>query len=1505
MSYAMENEITDDEEDERMSADELLRKIVPYGQLPALPEGFPALRNLTTDRFDVKSRGHSTVLTSDLDEPVNLLGDSMKLEDVSMTFLYKDKRNRKSHWKFHAEGKWKHGNMSAKVRIEESKVGNHHTLVASTSKLNLFDLATDIAEKDSVQHAGINLKELKQLVVHNVEMYSVFKGKGDYVFMMSGEPTLEGTKASDCKVFIRRTPKKKGVFSVLLEFNNDLPSRVLLKLISDDLFKVPFINHLVAKTHIFRSAPTKFGFVASTGSIDKIPLRSFGGGILSDELGSHVSKGLTLLLPIQLGLDDSKPVKVAVIIAVPKVKFITAKHENVSLAQTLKALSPTSVLKGVPNGFPSTKSINIHHFTYDINQETFSVAAKVTQPFPIIPSLLYMNGAHVTFRHHVADAIDVWSFQGHGVAKLAGTDAKLSLSTDEDLGITFISGHTAKLSVRKLAKQYGLSFIPDEESRAIIEKSKMEDFLFINPRVKSAVSQKHRNKYIHISGRGKFPQINKYIDAEAVVYDDGGQMKTAVSFIFADISVDYMINALTDSDTSYLDFLGNSINTTLVLSSEKTVSLFENPILKSLSFEKGLSVVSRFHFPASCSKNPICESAQSLLGFEQFDRLQLQGVVKRDATLLSGRMKRDYALGNGLLLKDNILQFEIGPKSTMSMRSRMTLPKDRVAFYGSLKFTGSSIDWEMKSTDKLFRFFGGGVLSFTNLHFSTTILNSLPLGKLNISANVTLGAAHASHKLSTAATIEYTPKTPEYSHIIARFSNITVRHLIKAFSIKNASIPESLSSKMFSDDLVAKYSPGLYVAENFTLSGNIDAFGRNWHCRVENVPNNGTNTLYIMSRKFSAPIVLAKGLITLQDSERDPKSGPKLFIEIAPNKTEYKLITFARLLGIGSDTQVEISKRGTGFRLFGSLFSMPESGLLLSSDQVLGSTAPIAFKAYGCLPGIYAEVTRQAKGLVQSAANQAEGFISQANVNLEEAKAYYRHAAKNEEILRHELKQEKVVVKKREQDLWLAGERLNSSCQMDHCTKSCIGCPDWNRCCSHDVFGSCVQCPSWNKCCYKSGDPSCLAHNHGCNHIRKVATKNLHDAEDLLADAKKRLEHLNSRVFDSEFSKGKTKAVLDAAAKALSLIDRDSTLGIQAARAIRRFGIDNVVNISSVCFATPVQNLSTGCIEVKIKATLLGQKRSLDFNACLNQELIPKMAHFVADAMFPNIEKSKNSRSVLSEEKPKADSSAIDDDESSSVPNYAHHVTKRVRRNSEEKEQIQPFWDMLPDYNPLTATSRKSYHQSKFSLRKTWKIPASKKGKCRIYRQLLDICKDMMLTVKKMFSSYSYEKFMFRRQKTLFERKLKHVAEKLEGAANGVSGTESQMRTIERALNYLSDGVQKWESKCVAKVKKQNEVSVRAWIRSMDERIKSLGGEGVVRFQKNLFRAFDELLESDNVPSSKAAKAVTVLQRVRQIRQAFEELFEKHITLMKAHKVAGRVLYDIHEIKDVGIYCRS
>lgn len=79
-------------------------------------------------------------------------------------------------------------------------------------------------------------------------------------------------------------------------------------------------------------------------------------------------------------------------------------------------------------------------------------------------------------------------------------------------------------------------------------------------------------------------------------------------------------------------------------------------------------------------------------------------------------------------------------------------------------------------------------------------------------------------------------------------------------------------------------------------------------------------------------------------------------------------------------------------------------------------------------------------------------------------------------------------------------------------------------------------------------------------------------------------------------------------------------------------------------------------------------------------------------------------------------------------------------------------------------------------------------------------------------------------------------------------------------------GVQKWSKKCDAALKHQETISVKAWVKAMDGRITSLGGEGVERFLGNLFRAFDGLFESSSLPAKAAGKAITIMQRVRRIK---------------------------------------
>lgn len=825
--------------------------------------------------------------------------------------------------------------MTATVKIEESKIGDHHTMVAAADRLNVYEVASGLSEKKSIEHAGMNVDTLKELTLKNVEMYSVFKGNDDYVFMISGDPLLTDTHSSDCKVFIRKMPGKKSVFSVLLEFEHDLPSRALLKLVSDDLFKIPFINHLIAKTRVFRKTRTNFGFVASTGDVDKLPLKSFGEGILADELQSHISKGLTLLLPFRLGSEDQKPVKVAVVVNPPLVKFVTSRHEQVSVAQTLKALSPSARIRVLPHGFPELSSVNINHFSYNIDQETFTVHAKVPETFAVIPGMLNVSDTDVTFRHRVGDEFNTWSFEGHGFSELGGAKANITLKTEDETKVVFITGKAEKMSVKLLANQYGLSFIPDAESESIVQNSQMSDFDFIQPRIKSATSEKQKNRYIHISGLGNFPGVDKTTEAEAVVYEDKGKLKTSVGFIFPKIPMPFIIEALTGFDMDNLKkLLRNSFNTSLVLSLDDDDSLFENPTLSGLSFERGISMVGLFRMPEDCRHDKMCKSAKSMLESEQWYRIQ--GLVKRDGFNLAGMVNRNYVLGNGLVLRENMLQFSVNDDSSFTVQTKLGFPKEPLSFVGNINFDNGSVELSMKSEDVVYRSYKGGYLTFDQLVLNTEIMNSIPLQKLPLKGRMTLGKAGSGHAIMAPCSISYQAMQPDFSRVESKLlPEVTMYHIVEAMEI-NATLPFPLAYAPFVGGLEVLYDPMLKSKTNFSMTGKLRIFDRHFDCAIN---MNSSDHIHLTSSYTKSPFVLSNGFILVQESKEVSKSGPRLDVDIAPFDVKVKLVGFARVLGTGSPTEIKISDAGTEFPVKGNLFDISSTGLFISSPEIMGGTS--------------------------------------------------------------------------------------------------------------------------------------------------------------------------------------------------------------------------------------------------------------------------------------------------------------------------------------------------------------------------------------------------------------------------------------------------------------------------------------------------------------------------------------------------------------------------------------
>lgn len=174
--------------------------------------------------------------------------------------------------------------MIVKVKIEEFKIGDYYIMVVVVDRFNVYDVVFEFLEKKSVEYVGMNVDILKEFFLIDVEMYLVFKGNDDYVFMIFGDLFFFDIYFIDCKVFIYKMFGKKSVFLVLLEFKYDFFLWVFIKFVSDDLFKILFINYFIVKMWVFWKSCINFGFVVLMGDVDKFLLKLFGDGILVDEL---------------------------------------------------------------------------------------------------------------------------------------------------------------------------------------------------------------------------------------------------------------------------------------------------------------------------------------------------------------------------------------------------------------------------------------------------------------------------------------------------------------------------------------------------------------------------------------------------------------------------------------------------------------------------------------------------------------------------------------------------------------------------------------------------------------------------------------------------------------------------------------------------------------------------------------------------------------------------------------------------------------------------------------------------------------------------------------------------------------------------------------------------------------------------------------------------------------------------------------------------------------------
>lgn len=145
------------------------------------------------------------------------------------------------------------GEQEIDVVLESSKHEDHFTLAGRGASLALHDYSSMFAEQETFLKSDMNMHIFEEIMLSNIELYVVFKDFDNIVSLVSGDVKIEnGGQVSRCQAFIEKFPKKKPVFSILLDFVEGSPHSVLTSLMADTIADIPYVKDLLNNKGLFQ-----------------------------------------------------------------------------------------------------------------------------------------------------------------------------------------------------------------------------------------------------------------------------------------------------------------------------------------------------------------------------------------------------------------------------------------------------------------------------------------------------------------------------------------------------------------------------------------------------------------------------------------------------------------------------------------------------------------------------------------------------------------------------------------------------------------------------------------------------------------------------------------------------------------------------------------------------------------------------------------------------------------------------------------------------------------------------------------------------------------------------------------------------------------------------------------------------------------------------------------------------------------------------------------------------
>jgi hypothetical protein len=1106
---------------------------------------------------------------------------------------------------------------------------------------------------------------------------------------------------------------------------------------------------------------------------------------------------------------------------------------------------------------------------YDVSSNHVILSFRVNRVLQIIPDLAQVSINK--FNIYVPlDDLRLPLFQASvdwELGQFRWQNVPFTLKTD---GIN-INWRGNRLNINEVLQKLNMSYLPSNLS-AQLEQAGLLNFTIYDPIVRLNTNRHSSMFHLNLGGTTSFPVWGK-VTFEGIVQSVDLGYALAIGLHIRDMSISGLLESLTGISFEKEPLMPASASVTLsVCNFELTTTNFEFQLLSHLRVIKGLSFVSEFKFP-NCRGDSLCELANS--GSTDDTLITLQGVVSSPCEFIVTASLENVAFGP-IKIKNAHIDFTSKTPCASSLMYHVVIKGDiELAFRShtllfKTEIKKTSTDLEMVAFLNGWHYpFGLSWLGIGNGELRLKHAPQMPT-LLRVSVDIQING----NKIGARVAFGIDLKNPRVGYICGEIETLTLESLLKSFNLwpANKTLLPAVSDIGFPSGLSLSYSTSTFdnglqipnicksLHDGLALSGQFQFLGLDLYLEIK------VNGQSLSAEASMEPIKFTNGSITVYKSRKDKTRGPALkitverkpFVSVQVSIIGYIVlrhvmskeaqITFTQSEVI-SEVTVNISSFLVSLKLYGPYHALLSQ---ISFRRSAGSLEKISLKWIG----------GKLEELLRKLAKTATDFIAGLQRNLHSVKDAFQ---KGQKILSGKQRDVEAARRKLEGPLKKMKEtqkEVENLCQIQNCSRSCLGCPGWNNCCEK-VFRICVGCPIVLKCCTTVPNLKCVAKNTLCRTARVAAYAALEAAQVAYHAVLVPFDAAILALDKANKAVEAAKSLLDSAVNALETGKKAAAAGLELAANLAGRTVGEVIEVRSVDFDVDLRQLQKFRVEAGAVVILFGKEHDLRISFALNtKEIINAIVEKIKPGLL-KILKLRRRRSLIANGSTPLPTFSLDtlkeNSNSSSSSYHLHYLTKsdinlgitfaraeidRLTRDRQDARHKTVDW--LAHINTsqhvyATVLAQIETRTSETSPQVQAKVKARViHGKCDVLMDLGRLIKNVWTSFKEVYAQWKYSFTLYTIEIAKHHSEahfIETVRKKIRETAGNVTAFffEKELREEDKLLQDMSQGIAQWDLSVRSQLLQIDRAGGKLFLSQTNQGFQQLAGLPLLQYiQENL-----------------------------------------------------------------------